>query len=416
MDLNNLAGKCVCGETHEVVTRHIDTAAGSSERMPQKLREQGLTRIWMVCDTNTYAAAGEHIEELLREDGIFTGKTLLTQEHVMADERSVELTLDSLGECDAMLAVGSGTIHDITRYVAFQRKLPFVSFPTAASVDGFVSGVAAMEFGGVKATTTAKAPSMLFAEPEILKNAPAALTCAGVGDLLGKYTSLADWHMSALLTGERYCSRISDMLYEAVDIVRSSIPGIAAGETDAYRKLLDGLILSGLAMQLFGNSRPASASEHHISHFWEMGMVDGVDPNALHGEKVGMNELRLLELYRNTDLDRLLRQPLRFRDIEEDIRFAYKNVAESIIKDNSPDCTRALKPELIEKNLDEVKRIYASLPDSAELRELMAGIGCTVDAATLGCDEETMAYCIDYACYIRNRLTLMRMRRVLLAE
>ena len=99
---------------------------------------------------------------------------------------------------------------------------------------------------------------MIFAEPDILRAAPAALTCAGIGDLLGKYTSLADWHMSALLTGERYCPRISDMLYEAVDIVRSSVPGIAAGELDAYRKLLDGLILSGVAMQMFGNSRPAS--------------------------------------------------------------------------------------------------------------------------------------------------------------
>ena len=414
MDFNNLAGACVCGETHEVVTAHIDTAPGASERMVQRLREQGYTRIWMVCDTNTYAAAGEKIEGLLLDGGIFTGKTLLTHEHVMADEYSVKLTEESLGECDAMLAVGSGTVHDITRYVAYGRGLPFVSFPTAASVDGFVSGVAAMEFGGVKATTTARAPVMLFAEPDILKEAPAALTCAGVGDLLGKYTSLADWHMSALLTGERYCSRISDMLYKAVDIVRNSIPGIAAGDTDAYRKLLDGLILSGIAMQMFGNSRPASSSEHHISHFWEMGMADGVDPNALHGEKVGMNELILLDLYKKTDLDELLRAPLRFRDIEEDIRTSYKNVADSIIRESTPDCTRLLKPELIEKNLEEVKKIYASLPDSAELRELMAGIGCTVEPETLGCDAELMDYCINYACYIRNRLTLMRMRRVLL--
>ena len=129
-----------------------------------------------------------------------------------------------------------------------------------------------------------------------------------------------------------------------------------------------------------------------------------------------MNELRLLELYKKTDLDALLRQPLRFRDIEEDIRRAYGDVADSIIKENTPDCTRSLKPELIEKNLDEVKKLYAALPESEELRELMAGVGCTVEPEALGCDKKTMDYCIDYACYVRNRLTLMRMRRVLLAE
>ena len=59
MDFNNLAGACVCGETHEVVTAHIDTAPGASERMAQRLREQGYIRSWMFCDTNTYAAAGE---------------------------------------------------------------------------------------------------------------------------------------------------------------------------------------------------------------------------------------------------------------------------------------------------------------------------------------------------------------------
>ena len=416
MDLNNLAGPCVCGETHEAVTIHIDTAEGASERMPQKLREHGYTRIWMVCDTNTYAAAGEMVERLLNADGMLSGKTVLTHEHVMADEFSVETTKNSLGEFDALIAVGSGTVHDITRYVAFDLNKPFISFPTAASVDGFVSGIAAMEFGGIKVTAPSRAPVMLFSEPEIIMNAPARLTCAGIGDLMGKYTSLADWRMSHLLTGERFCQHIYDMMAEAVEIVRKSIPGIAAGTAEAHRSLMDGLILSGLAMQLFGNSRAASSGEHHISHFLEMGLVPGADQSALHGEKVGLAEVQVLNLYKTIDIDKLLRLPLRFRDVEADIRSAYGELSDEIIKTNTPNCTTGLVPELIEKNLDEVKRIYASLPSGDELHELMAGVGCVVDPGSIDCTDADMEYCLKYSCYIRNRVTLMRLNRTLLTD
>ena len=413
LDLNNLAGTCSCGHDHEVVTRHIDTAKGASERMPQKLIESGFSKVWMVCDSNTYAAAGETVEKLLSDAEIFAGKTMLTHDHIMADEYSVELTEKSLGDYDVLLAVGSGTVHDITRYVAFQLKMPFVSFPTAASVDGFVSGVAAMEFGGFKISFPARSPIMLFAEPEILKEAPMELTCAGVGDILGKYTSLVDWRMTHLLTGSHFCQRIYDLIFQSTEIVRANMSGLAAGDTDAFRGLLDGLIVSGMAMQMVGHSRPASSGEHHISHFWEIGMVDGVDPRALHGEKVGMNEIRLLKLYKNADWDKLLAFPIKLRDTAADIRLAYKDLADEIIELNTPDCITEIDPELVEKNIDEVKALYNALPDGDELMEMMSGIGCTVSPETLSCSEEAMQYSINYACYTRNHLSLMRLLRVI---
>ncbi|MBQ3048898.1 MAG: sn-glycerol-1-phosphate dehydrogenase [Oscillospiraceae bacterium] len=412
IELNNLAGPCSCGHNHEVITAHIDTDKGAAERMPEKLKESGFSKVWMVCDTNTYAAAGEKIEALLCKAEIFAGKTLLSHEHIMADEYSVELTESSINNYDLLLAVGSGTIHDITRYVAFQHNTPFVSFPTAASVDGFVSSVAAMEFGGLKVTLSSRSPIMLFAEPEVLKEAPMDLTCAGVGDILGKYTSLADWRMAHLITGEHFCQRIYDLVLKATEIVHANIAGLSAGNLTAFQGLLDGLIISGLAMQMMGHSRPASSGEHHISHFWEMGMVEGVDPNALHGEKVGMNELRLLKLYKSADWDKLLALPIKLRDIKPDIRLAYKDLADEIIELNTPDSADAIDPELVKKNLEEVKAIYAALPDSDELMELMAGIGCTVAPETLSCSEEAMQYSIDYACYVRNKLTLLRLLRI----
>ena len=143
-------------------------------------------------------------------------------------------------------------------------------------------------------------------------------------------------------------------------------------------------------------------------------MAQGVSPTALHGEKVGMNEILLLDIYKKTDLDALFAGPIRWRDMEADIRLAYGDVAEKILQENTPDCSRNLRPELIEKNLEEVKKIYAGLPDGQELKKLMAGIGCTTEPEQLSCDAAMMEYCLQYACYVRNRLTLMRLKRQIL--
>ena len=91
-----------------------------------------------------------------------------------------------------MIAVGSGTIHDITRYHAYERKIPFFSVPTAASVDGYVSTVAAMTWHGFKKSFTAVSPVVVIADTDIFSKAPMRLTASGVADLLGKYTALAD--------------------------------------------------------------------------------------------------------------------------------------------------------------------------------------------------------------------------------
>ena len=98
-----------------------------------------------------------------------------------------------------------------SRYLAYQYKIPFISVPTAASVDGFVSNVAAMTWKGLKKTVPAVAPLAVFADTDIFAHAPRRLTASGVSDLLGKYICLADWKIASLLTGEYICSEIIEM-------------------------------------------------------------------------------------------------------------------------------------------------------------------------------------------------------------
>ena len=162
-----------------------------------------------------------------------------------------------------------------------------MSVPTAASVDGFVSNVAAMTWKGLKKTVPAVPPVAVFADTRIFADAPARLTASGVSDLLGKYICLADWKIAHLLTGEYICDRIVELEEKALRTVVSSLREIAQGEGNGCEELMYALILSGLAMQMVGNSRPASCAEHHLSHLWEMEVINE-KLDALHGEKVSV--------------------------------------------------------------------------------------------------------------------------------
>lgn len=82
-------------------------------------------------------------------------------------------------------------------------------------MDGFCSKVAAMTWRGFKKTIPAAAPALVVADTDIIKKAPARLVKSGIGDILAKYTALADWKISSLLTGEALCPKIYDMVKAA---------------------------------------------------------------------------------------------------------------------------------------------------------------------------------------------------------
>ena len=149
IDVEQFRKPCACGRTHEIVVDDMIIEKGAIQRLPSIMKDyySEYKRIAMLCDDHTYAAVGKLVEELL--PGIITIQ--LNSEHLHADEHGVEAAqkeLDRYEGIDFLIAAGSGTIHDITRYHAYEKKLPFLSIPTAASVDGYVSTVAAMTWHG----------------------------------------------------------------------------------------------------------------------------------------------------------------------------------------------------------------------------------------------------------------------------
>jgi len=188
-------------------------------------------------------------------------------------------------------------VHDLVRFVAAERNTPFVSLPTAPSVDGFASSVSALIQGGVKRTLPAKMPEALFADPAVLAGAPSELIAAGFGDVIGKATALADWSLSREVTGEELCPAIWELAAGVVEEVAARAPAIGRGEPGAVESLFTGLLLSGIAIHLAGSSRPASGAEHHLSHYWEMRLLWSGRPEVLHGAKVGVATVIVSRLY-----------------------------------------------------------------------------------------------------------------------
>lgn len=415
IDVKEFLKPCGCGRKHEIVVDDIIIDSGAVKELPEILKRPAYAdkkSLVMICDENTYEAAGRQVEELVPE----LKKIVLDPENLHANEHGVEAAkkgLDEIGDVDLMIAVGSGTIHDITRYHAYEMKIPFFSVPTAASVDGFVSTVAAMTWHGFKKSFTAVSPIVVIADTDIFKEAPLRLTASGVSDLLGKYTALADWKITHLLTGEYICDEICKMEYEALDRLRASLGGLTTGDKDAYENLMYGLLLSGLAMQMTGNSRPASGAEHHMSHLWEMEVInDYID--FYHGEKVGVGLVLASKIYHKA-AERMLEGDFQVKDsmpVETDLiqeNFNKPGMYEIIMEENTPNLLDEVDSEKLIEYKEEIASIIREIPTAEELIAMIDQVEGVKSLEDLGFDESYQAKTANLSPYVRARITFMRL-------
>lgn len=406
IDSKQYIGLCSCGKTHQMATEFCLIESGCLKTLDVYMKEYGLQGYTVaVYDENTYLATAERHPQVDEE-------VVLPAKDLHANEHGVELLLKQLPQqAKCLLAIGSGTVHDIVRYCAYKRNIDFVSCPTAASVDGFCSSVAAMTWHGCKKTLTAVAPKIVLADLDVIKSAPLYLAKSGFGDMVGKYVALADWKIANILTNEFYCARIAQMTFDATQAVMEAVDGIIAGNIDAYQKLMYGLLLSGLAMQMIGNSRPASGAEHHISHFIEMkpeGLAVGIE--ALHGEKVGVGTLLVMECYQGL----LDNKTPEFCDYtgESHAMIAHifgKERAQDIADENREDAAKAITSEMLREKWQEILRELSNLPNVGTVKSIYDKLAAKSDLQDIGVTDDKKGFLLKYAPLVRNRLTLLRL-------
>ncbi|MFV0401253.1 MAG: sn-glycerol-1-phosphate dehydrogenase [Oscillospiraceae bacterium] len=419
VDLSIYDGVTACGKDNELNTRIIKIEPGAVNSLPQVAEELGLGRSGVIiCDSNTKPYADQCAAALT--GWLLEGASLieLNPAGLHADEKATAAIEEKLSQnAGWLLAAGSGTIHDATRYVANARGIPFLSFPTAASVDGFVSTVSAMTWYGFKKTLPGVAPLAVIADTDIFGRAPKRLTAAGIGDALGKLSSLADWQIGHLLTGEGFCEEVAAMTRRAGMLVFDNMEAMAAGSPEAMEQLMYALLLSGLGMQLWGNSRPASAAEHHLSHLWEMHAINP-DIDALHGEKVGVGLLLTLGVYRKlaetVDISPLLTD---YNGLPTELlRESFGPLYDDILEENSPDILRNISKKDMLVHWGDIRRILADLPDPEALRGRMEAAGCPVSMEALRLNPAIRLKSLRLSPFVRARLTAMRVAGNLLKE
>ena len=410
IDSKKYSGTCTCGKPHEMTTEACYIEPGCLLKIDEYIKAHGLNGYSVaIYDENTYKATANCHPVVNKE-------IILSQKDLHADNHGVALAKKELpNECNYLIAVGSGTVHDITRFCAYEKNIPFVSCPTAASVDGFCSSVAAMTWDGFKKTFTAVAPKIVVADLDVISKAPVHLTSSGFGDMIGKFIALADWKIANTLTGEYFCQSIHDMTSEATKAVMESAASIKSGDSSAYEKLIYGLLMSGLAMQLLGNSRCASGAEHHISHLIEMQPTGlGVRSDALHGEKVGVGTLLAAREYH-----RLKNRHVTWQNYPTITNDYVKNMfgselSDSIIEENKCDSAANITKENIESSWQEISKIIDSIPSSEELLKKYEILGAKSTLDEIGVSNEKLEAILEYSPLVRNRVTLMRLRRAII--
>lgn len=411
---------CSCGRTHYAPLRYVRVGRNALEELPGVLEALGRRRPYLICDAITYQVAGERCGEILQRAGVEAKVHQLS--HTKFDEATLgELLIHCPQGCDIAVAVGAGSINDMTRFFSFRLGLPFMTVATAAPMDGFASSIAALQVNRLKTTFEAQTPAAIIGDTEILRHAPYSMIAAGLGDLLGKSTCLCDWKLARLINGEHYCPRIVELVESCVRTTLRDAGRVGERDPEVLGNIMEGLVLTGVAMSLYGSSRPASGCEHHMSHYWEMIFEQQGRRPAAHGAQVGVGTILVLKL-----AEALRRTPVDFDAArtaagaydpaawEREIHAAYGPAARGVIcmeldaqKNETQDRLRRIG--VMEAHWDEVLALLEALPSSDTVAALLRSLHSPCLPEEIGVDEEMLRNTLLYCKEVRARYTILQM-------
>ena len=271
-----------------VLPRIVVTGPGVLEQLPAVIAELDLPeRGLIVCDSNTLKIAGGQVNEYLEIGGHQMKKVVVEG----ANSQELLRVEDALDGIDFLVGVGGGRPIDLAKQAGFNKNIPFVSIPTAASHDGFGSARSSIRQAGRKTSMQAIPPIAVVADTTIISRAPSRLLAAGVGDIVSNQTAVLDWRLDGQKADySEYAAALSEM---AAQLVEDGIEKVASGTEEGVRLVVKALISSGVAMSIAGTSRPASGGEHKFSHWLDANS----DNPALHGEQCGLGSIVTMYLH-----------------------------------------------------------------------------------------------------------------------
>ena len=407
MNINQLLGThtCSCGRTHSCDIEQVYIENGVINRLPELCASY--RSITLVGDNNTYPICGKEVEQVLSGKQLFV--QIFEQEGVLVpNEAAVETLEKAAKNAELIIGIGSGVIQDLCKYVSFQKKIPYMIIATAPSMDGYASTGAAMIMDNMKITYSAHVPMVILAEPSVLAKAPEEMIAAGFGDIIGKYSCLNDWKLSHVVNDEYFCQEIYDLTMSMVEKTIGLADGLLAKNEESVKALMEALVIVGIAMSYAGNSRPASGSEHHLSHFFEItGILDN-KPYFAHGIDVAYSALETQKI----------REEIIKEGIPETLPFFERSAWEQGVKDIYTKAAEGVVSLQEKLGWHEEKRSYQKMeaeiiavlreaPSSDYMEMLLAKVGLNSERFEAMYGAEKIEHAVWYAKELKDRYSVL---------
>lgn len=403
---------CTCGGAHPAPTATLYCGEDACQIMAEDCSAVYADRpVLLLDDPNTRRVAGAQLLSQLIRCGVNVRHYPLP-DNVHADDLMIDQIRAACEGIALIVSVGSGTINDLGKYSAHLEGIDFWTLPTAPSMNGYTSGIAAIKVRGVKRTLPALSPKRLYALPSVIQQAPIKLRQAGFCDVLAKVVSDIDWQAESLLFSGSYCG-LPSALMTAVEHSYAAVPeAIGSGDQVATMGLFNGLLISGVAMSLAGSSAPASGGEHLFSHFWDMREpITGREPE-LHGLQVGLGIILSAACYRRLAAlradDLTARAELTFTETAGKIKHIWGPFADEVATQfNNKQAVLDRFDTLLPQRWSELQVLFSQVRSPEYFVDLFARVGVpfSLDAFNLSRDEFALAALNARA--IRERITVL---------
>ena len=408
MDCEKYVGKSGCGRGHTLETKKVVVEYNALANFEQYMEDVGLAgkRRAVVYDTMVYQLTeGKHVKA--------DQEIVLEAKGLRAEDTLIEEMMKQLDNPEVIVAFGAGTIMDFGRYPAYKLGIPFVAIPTLASSDGFTANICSAILNGQKKSTPMCAPILVVADLDIIKGAPARLVASGINDILAKYISLTDWRIAHLVAGEYFCPTVAELAEHALKLMRDAADKYAATGVADHEAMTMAQMESGLTMQLLNHSRAASGAEHLMAHLAELHPPRFEKAEGIHGECVGVGTFECIKVYH--ELAKKTPKAKPFQPLTEEwVREKFgERLMPGIMKENENDVLATFPSQNIVDHWDEIRELIAQIPPVEEMEKLYSDCHCKYRPEDIGIDPSLADEMLEISAAIRNRLTLIRMLRVL---
>jgi glycerol-1-phosphate dehydrogenase [NAD(P)+] len=256
--------------------------------------------VLVVDDKKTKKLSGDEIRKILSKANYNVKEVVVSAPTV--NEVNNVINYSSKNNIKLLLGVGGGSVIDVTKLAAYELKKPFVSVPTSAAHDGIASPRASLKHSKGAVSKTAVSPLAVLADTKIIMKAPYKMLASGCADVISNISAVMDWELAHRLKGEEFSTHGAVLARTAAEMLIQNVDDIRPASEESVWLGVKAMIVSGVAMSVAGNTRPASGAEHMFSH-----MLDHLGPGILlkgrrykkplHGEQCGLGAIMMIYLH-----------------------------------------------------------------------------------------------------------------------